>query len=144
MLMMCFGIPSSLSESYYILEKESKDLGALFYLFLLITVFVLVIPMIEATGFWGFICGAGLLFVGAAPAFKSDDQKYIHIIGAAVSAISAFIQLIVMHKLLCLLPVIVIVTILSLVTKTYKSSLVFWLEMIAFYSLFPGLILFYI
>lgn len=143
-LLYKFGVPPSLSETYYNLEKNKKGSGILFYLFLVITVFILVIPMIEATGFWGFLCGAGLLFVGAAPAFKENHQARIHFCGAIICALGAVMELIMMYKWLWIIPILAIVTILSLSTKTCKSSIVFWLEMLAFYSLFLGLILFYV
>ncbi len=143
-LIVLFDIPPSLSESYYNLLNLNKDFGILFYIYLILTVFILIIPMVEATGFWGFLCGAGLLFVGAAPAFKKNNQKYIHFCGAILCAISAIMELIMIHKWLWIILILAIAVILSLFTKTCKSSTVFWLEMIAFYSLFLGLILFYI
>ena len=138
-----FNIPPSLSETYYNLEKTRKKNGAFFYLYLIVTVFLLLPPMVQVAQYWGFLCGVGLAFVGAAPAFKSD-QKYIHFIGAIVSAISSIFILIVIKKWWVLFIITAIVAGLSIWTKTYKSSLTFWLEMIAFYSLFLGLLIFFI
>ena len=139
-----FGIPESLSQTYYNLENYKKDIGILFYLYLVVTVFILAIPMIEAAKIWGFISCIGLLFVGAAPAFKEKHQKYIHVCGAALAALGSIILLITINKWIYSFIILAIILILSLSTKTLKQSIVFWLEMLAFYSLFLGLILFYI
>ena len=142
LLLVRFGIPTSLSESYYNLGgKDGK--GILFYGMLAVTVFLMLTPMVEAAQFWGFLCGAGLLFVGAAPAFKGDSgiDKIIHPISAAVCGITSFMTLLQVR--LWWLDIITIAAAvgLALWTKTAKTCYIFWLEMAAFYGLFAGRII---
>lgn len=139
-----FKLPPSLSETYYNLEKKHKGWGAFFYVYLVVTVFILIAPAVEAAGLWGFLCAAAACFIGAAPRFKEKDQALIHVVSTIISAVSSVIALIVMHKLWVAAIIAAIVIGLAIWTKTYKSSLVFWLEMMAFYSLFIGLIIFFI
>jgi len=139
-----FKLPPSLSETYYNLEKKHKNWGMMFYGYLTITVFILIAPAVEAAGLWGFLCAAAACFIAAAPRFKEKDQALVHIISTIISAGSSLIALIVMHKLWVAAIVTAIVIGLAIWTKTYKSSLVFWLEMMAFYSLFIALIIFFI
>lgn len=143
-LVKMFNLPPSLSETYYNLENKKKSMGILFYVYLIITIIILIAPIVEAAHLWGFLCAAALGFVGAAPAFKSKEHKYIHFISTIISAIASLIVLILIHKIWVALIVFGIVIGLAIWTKTYKSSLVFWLEMIAFYSLMIGLIIFFI
>lgn len=139
-----FKIPPSLSETYYNLEKKHKGWGAFFYVFLVITVFILIAPMVEVAKVWGFLSAVSLGFVGAAAAFKSKHEGVIHVTATILSAIGALVTIIITGKWWVIFPVLAIVIALAYWTKTYKSSLVFWLEMVAFYSLFFSLIIFFI
>lgn len=145
LLLNKFGIPPSLSESYYnIGGKQGK--GYLFYLYLAVTVFVMLAPMVEAAQYWGFLCGVGLLFVGAAPAFKRDNddrgslEPIIHPIGAAVCGLSSLMVLINVTMWWWAIITLAICGFLAWKTETVKSSYVYWIEMTAFYALFAGMI----
>lgn len=139
-----FGIPRSLSQSYYNLGgKEGK--GYLFYLMIVITVFLLISPLVEAAQYWGFLTAASLAFVGAAAAFKDNiTQRIVHITSALLSALCAGFTLYRMDKLIVLIPVIIIVVTAALSTKTVKKSIIFWMEMIPIYSIFTGLITYFL
>ena len=141
--LILFGIPTSLSETYYNIEVRFPKWGFLFYIYLITTVLLLIIPIIEIAGIWGFLSCVGLAFVGAAPDFRGID-KYIHICGALLAAASSIVILLSIHKIIWILPIFIIMLVFSLLTNTYKDSYVFWLEMWSFYSLFLGLILFLI
>ena len=139
-----FGVPKSLSESFYNLGGR-KGKGYLFYLMLAITVFLLIAPLVEAAQYWGFLTAASLAFVGAAAAFKDDKtQKIVHITSALLSALCACFTLYTMGELIVLIPVIIIVVTSALLTKTVKQSLTFWMEMIPMYSIFTGLIIYFL
>jgi hypothetical protein len=143
LLIIKFGIPTSLSESYYNLGgKDGK--GFFFYLMLAITVFLMLAPMVEAAKFWGFLCGAALLFVGAAPAFKKDGSgsldPIIHIVSTIICAASAMAVLIKINLWWMAIITLAIAVGLAFWTKTVKKCYVFWLEMAAFYGLFAGVI----
>lgn len=143
-LITLFGIPKSLSESFYNLGGK-KGKGYLFYLMLVITVFLLIAPLVEAAQYWGFLTAVSLAFVGAAAAFKDDKvQKIVHITSAALSGVCAGFTLYTMHELLMLIPVIIVIVIAAILTKTWKKSLTFWIEMIPMYSVFAGLIAYFL
>ena len=124
LLIVKFNIPPSLSESYYNLGG-SKKYGALFYLMLAITAFLMVIPMVEAMGIWGFFISAGLLFVGAAPAFRSKSEHWIHVIGALTAAISSILGLLFLNKIIIIFIVFAVILVLAFLTNTYKTSGIF-------------------
>lgn len=140
-LLSKFGIPPSLSESYYNLGgKDGK--GYLFYIMLLVTVFLMITPMVQAAGGWGFLCGLGLLFVGAAPAFKGDSgiDKILHPVGAIACAASAALILIHIGEWGWLVASAFFAWGIAYATMTMRQCYIFWLEMAAFYGLFAGVI----
>lgn len=79
-----FGIPKSISESYYLLGK----MGWMFQITLFVTAFLVIPSLIDAstenTQFLAFLACAGLLFVGAAPLFKREFDKKVHFIAAVL------------------------------------------------------------
>ena len=142
-LIILYGIPSSLSESFYNLGGRNGK-GYLFYLMLVITVLLLIAPLVEAAGGFGFATAAALAFVGAAAAFKDDKiTKIVHISSAALSGLFSLITLFKMKELILVVPVIIGILLLAFFTKTIKSSRIFWIEMVAFYSIFVGLIVYF-
>lgn len=143
-LIILYGIPESLSQSYYNLGGN-KGKGYLFYLMLVITVFLLIAPLTEAAKFFGFMTGFFLAFVGAAAAFKDDKvQHIVHVSSAVLSSVFAGLTLFKIEQLLWLIPVGIIIIILASLTKTWKKSIVFWSEMLPIYSTFAGLITYFV
>lgn len=141
MLIQNFNIQSSLSENYY--RLKDKNIGYLFYIYLVFTSLLLVAPLCEFAGIFGFLSAAGLMFVGAAAAFKDDKtQRRVHEVGALISASGAIATLIKLGTIKYAIYVIPVMLLFALFTKTIKSSYIFWLEMCAFYSLFVGLLVF--
>ena len=139
-----FGIPPSLSETFYLLGGR-KGKGFIFYLWLAVVVFVMLIPMVQAAGYWGFLCGVGLLFVGAAPAFKDEGaERFIHPVSALLCAFSAVMQLVKIHEWGWMLVSAFFAWCVAYVTMTMRKSYIFWLEMTAFYGLFAGMIVHYL
>lgn len=148
-----FGIPPSLSDTYYLLEGTKKGAGILFTFIMFILVFTFAPIMIEvsteSTQFLAFLSLLGIGFVGAAPKFKGVTQESrVHIVGAFIAAISSTlwmlfnisyktipnIQTVVSVVLLCALPVVL--TVLICKTKTLRTSYIFWGEMAALFALF--------
>lgn len=86
-----FGIPYSISDTYYKLEKRKKSLGWLFTVMcwgvggLLLPALLDMTP--ESYQFTAFLACAGLLFVGAAPQFKLPLTNAVHYGAAAVCVI---------------------------------------------------------
>jgi hypothetical protein len=88
-----FGVPDSISESFYRLEGRKRNLGCLFTLWcwaVAFTVAAMMFPLSEGQWwqFLGLFAGGGLGFTGTAPLFKSHE-KAIHYVSAGVCAVSA-------------------------------------------------------
>ncbi len=93
-----FGIPKSISNTYYLYEGIAKGLGYLFTGFLWIEALLIVSIMIDMGDgspwqFVGFLCPAGLAFCGCA--VLSEDKHtlegYVHYIGAYTGAIAGLV-----------------------------------------------------
>ncbi len=141
-----FGVPTSLSDTYYLFNEKKKGLGILFTLLMWLMTFTLVISMIEITNdnieFLPFLCIMGIGFVGAAPLFKSNYQVKIHFTGAALSAITAIIWLFVQFPdyYTVLLANTLLALGLIVVFKKSKCYL-FFAEMILFFTVFEVVLL---
>lgn len=92
-----FGIPSSLSNTFYLINKKSGGkIKPYFFTFILwATAFLLIGPWIERVNNQNLEClpflgCAALCFVGAAPHFKERSEKYIHSCSAAMAAVAAY------------------------------------------------------
>lgn len=84
MVLIKFGIPKSISETYYLLGKH----GWLFQVTLFSVAFLVVPTLIdrssENTRFLAFLACAGLAFVAAAPLFKMDLEGKVHFTSAYI------------------------------------------------------------
>lgn len=86
-----FGIPYSISDTYYKLEARKKGTGWLFTAMcwgvggLLLPALLDITP--ESYQFTAFLACAGLIFVGAAPQFKLSLTRSVHYGAAAVCVI---------------------------------------------------------
>ena len=143
-----FGIPDSLSESYYLLEGKFKNSGVLFTLLMFVMVFLIIAPMLDSTPdkfqALAFFAILGLGFVGAAPLFKREGtESKVHFIAAAVSALCGMIWIFVVFPTLFYVPIAVAVTVLTLaaLTKTTTKAFLFWAEMVVFFSVYVVLLL---
>jgi hypothetical protein len=81
-------------------------------------------------------------FVGAAPAFKSSSlENSVHQVSAYLCAAFALLWIILVTPYwYVILIVLGIVTALAIVTKTWKTSYIYWLEMVAFVSTFISIL----
>lgn len=144
-------IPSSLSNTYYMYKEKKEWLKYLFPIMMFLTSGFLLPAWLEATEgsnlqFLSFLTCASIMFVGAAPNFKNIGiESTIHTVAAIIAAICAMLWcLFVVGSYGIILSYLVIFLILALCTKSIKSSYTFWLEMIAFFSLFISLIIYVI
>lgn len=143
-----FGVPESLSNTYY-LYKEKSNKGWLFPLMMYAVVAFMMpawITMSEGSDFQflAFLAPAAIAFVGTAPAFKSDDlENVVHTTAAAMAATYslAWVALVTPYwwMILIWLGIIAKYTIL---TSSYKTCLVYWLEQVAFLSTFTAAIMY--
>ena len=146
-----FGVPKSLSMTYYLFEEKKKKLGIVFPIMMLSIAFLLLPAWLEISAlsnlqFTAFLAAGGIMFTGAAPAFQSSSlEKKVHTGSAVVAAIFATLWVIFVAKMWYL----ILIWILSLslhayTTKTVKSSYIYWFETVAFMSTFMSIILFLI
>lgn len=140
-----FGLPVSISNSFYLYEDLKKGLGYVFTAFLFVESFLILIPMIAmSNGHWyqfiGFLAPAGILFCGAAPETKSSElTNKVHVIGACTGAIGGLIWCLlstsgIMIALILLLS-FCITALLAAVTSMDSKYNLFWAEIFAFGSI---------
>lgn len=122
----CFGIPRSLSDTYYLLGKRGWIFQAVLGLFGSLLMPTWIDLSSDGTQFLAFFACAGLLFVAAAPCFKIDIEGKVHYTSAVVCCIAAFIWQIV--EMCWLLPVGSIALALGATVIT-KGKLFWWVEM---------------
>ena len=141
-----FGVPSSLSDSFYLLQNKypKKDWKWLFTILCFTIAITVLIPWLEISNTslqpLAFLSAAGLGFVGAAPHFKSHEKK-IHETGALMCAICS--------QLWCVLsgfwytPLIAI-GVMAIPALKQKKNYTFYAEMAAFLSTYLGIFLKYL
>ena len=143
-----FGIPESLSMTYY-LYKEKCNKGWLFCLMMYAVVALMMpawITMSEGSNFQflAFLAPAAIAFVGTAPAFLSSDiENKVHSIAALIAAACSLLWVILVTPYWWTILVFLgLVALGAFLTKTYKTSYVYWLEMVAFGATFTSTIVF--
>lgn len=152
-------IPTSLSETYYMFG-ESK-LKYLFTAMMVICAFTIMPPMIEITResvqFLAFFCPAAICFVGVAPNFKEEMEGKVHSTSACIAAgagllWTAFgtsfwwmilVSIILIGITIYLLGIYNVAKglIKNCAITSLKSTRIWWLEMIAFLSVYSSLLL---
>lgn len=143
-----FKVPHSLSETYY-LWKERSNKGFLFPCMMYVMVSCMMpawIGMSEGSNFQflAFLAPASLAFVATAPAFKSSDlENNVHTISAYIAAACSLAWVgVVTPYWLVILIWLAVVALASYLTKTIKTSLVYWLETIAIGATFTSAIIY--
>lgn len=142
-------VPKSLSDTYYMYKEKQKGLEFLFPALILIMVGTLMPSWIELSNgsnwqFLSFLCPASLLFVGAAPAFKSNElESKVHTVAAILSAVFGLTWVIIFctYGIWLIILYVLIMGLLSWLSNTYKTCYTFWLEMAAFASVYSGIII---
>lgn len=97
---MRFGIPDMVSDTYYQLQgctgskvrpfAKSRNFGWLFSVVMCMVAFLMMMCLLDLgkgtqfLAFWG--CG-GLMLVGLAPCYLSEDERQAHKVGAIVAAV---------------------------------------------------------
>lgn len=140
-------VPESLSNTYYLLNEKRDQSGWLFMVTLMLTGISLAPAIIEITEghplqFLSFLCPASIIFVGAAPRFKDAGmESLIHPIAALISAASCVLWIILVAGMgWVLLIFLVAASLLAIATKSLLCY-VFWLEMVAFGSVYTTLLI---
>ena len=144
-----FGIPKSLSDTYY-LYKDKKDWMRIFFPLMMFSMVGLLMPAwLEISAgsmlqFLAFLAAASIAFVGAAPTFKNGGMDYkVHSISAYCAAVFSILWVVLVSKL-WIMPIIwfVFITLLAILTKSTKTSTIYWLETVAFMSTFISIMVY--
>jgi hypothetical protein len=127
-------IPPSLSDSFYIFGGKS-GFGYIFYGYLVAMIFLLIVPMIEATPeqwkFLPFLALASLGFTGTAADFIAE--KKVHTVSAIISAILALAWCSIVGCWDVVLWSMGVATVIACIS--FKNR-IYWLEMGCFASVF--------
>lgn len=125
------GIPSSVSDTYYQLEKRGKR-KELFQLAMIIPAMLLLPAWLECSGeniqCLAFLSCGGLMFVGTAPLFKLELEGRVHYSAASVCGVSAILW--VCLSGMWIIPLAVLPVVAGMGIKYRKW--VFWIECAAF------------
>lgn len=148
-------IPQSLSETYYFLGSKrypSADwqdnfdrlIASLFTLAMWAMAFTLLPAMLDVTPenlqFLVFLAIAGICFVGAAPEFKQKYEGRVHTVSAWFAAVFGLSWAMFAAK--GYIPLAASLTFslaAGFATATLKRSLTFWMELVAFNTVFLSL-----
>lgn len=141
-----FGVPRSLSNTFYLYQERTPWQRFLFPAMMVSMAFLLMPAWIELSAtspfqFTAFLGAAGIVFTGAAPAFNSSKmENRVHTISAIFAAVFSLLWIILVAKIWWFIVAwAVLVLSVSLLTKTLKTSYVYWLETIAFLSTFTAI-----
>lgn len=134
-----FGVPPSLSDTFYLLGRRD-GYGGIFTGAMLLMAMTIFAPMIEVSQsdvqILAFACPAALAFVGAAPCFK-EEESVIHTVAALVAAASGILWCLFLTPYWYIVPIVVILCgEASILTDTLDDCYVWWLEMAAFLSVY--------
>ena len=143
-----FGVPKSLSMTYY-LWGEKANKGWLFCLMMYAVVAFMMpawITMSEGSDFQflAFLAPASIAFVGTAPRFKDGDlENKVHTISAIIAAACslAWVALVTPYWWVMLIW-LGFIALASVLTSSYKTAYVYWLEQVAFGSTFTTAIIY--
>lgn len=138
MVLIRFGIPKSISETYYLLGKH----GWLFQVTLFSVAFLVVPTLIErsseGTRFLAFLACMGLAFVAAAPLFKRELDGKVHYISAAICCVGLVLWQV--FNVCWVVPLICFVAILP--PMLFDGKRMWWLEIATIVSAYVSLIWF--
>lgn len=145
-----FGIPKSLSETYYLYNDKKRGLRVLFPIVMILSAFLLLPSWLEITvgnplQFLSFLTAGSIMFTGASPAFKKNTMDFkVHAISALSSALCSVLWIIFGSGSWYFIPIwLLVIGLIAILTKTIKSSYVYWLETAAFLSTFTSIIAYY-
>ena len=143
-----FGVPESLSNTYY-LWKEKNGKGWLFCLMMYLVVALMMpawITLSEGSNFQflAFLAPASIAFVGTAPRFKDSQlESRVHTISAIIAAACSLLWVaLVTPYWYVILIWLGFIALASVLTSSYKTAYVYWLEQVAFGSTFTAAILY--
>lgn len=145
-----FGIPKNLSNTYYMLESKRYNFGIVYPI--LITIILILIFYIwlhihseldtEYThiGKWLiYLTMVALSIVVAITRYQKTVVRYkTHYVAAICSSVTSvgWMLLFAQHFLYVAISMFILVGIASIITQTFRSCILYWLELVNIYSLF--------
>ena len=101
---------------------------------------------LSAWQFLGFLTPLYLIIVSLTPKWATDErQRKIHTVFAALCALGAFTWLVLTVKnITAFIVMLVFILALGFLSGTMKSSLIFWLEMLMFLSVYAVVLLMFL
>ena len=150
-VLLLFGVPQSLSMTHYLFKERQNTLRLLFPVFItMLCIFLIPCWLQISEGstfqFTAFLSAGSLLFVGCSPCFKDIPlEGLVHNISAYCCAAFAILWIILVTKFwwVILIMAAFIIT-AAILTKSWKTCYIYWLEMIAFGSTFMTMVAHYI
>ena len=146
-----FSAPKSLSMTFYLFQGRKPWQRLLFPIMMVLTAGLLMPAWLEISEgsdlqFMAFFAAAGILFTGMAPAFNSSDmEKKVHTISAIFAAVFALLWVaFVAHLWYFIVVWFVVIALVAVLTKTVKTSWIYWLETVAFMTTFTSVIAYYV
>ena len=143
-----FGVPESLSNTYY-LYKEKCNKGWLFCLMMYAVVALMMpawISLSEGSNFQflAFLAPASIAFVGTAPRFRDGGlENKVHTVSAIIAAACSLLWVALVTPYWWVMLIwLGLIALAAILTSSYKTCLVYWLETIAFGSTFTAAILY--
>lgn len=144
-----YNVPKSLSMTYYLLKDSSEKLKFLFPIMMYLVVMFMMpawITLSEGSPFQflAFLAPASILFVGTAPAFLSSNlENTVHQVSAYLAAAFSILWICLVTPYWWILLIwLGLVALASILTSSYKTSNIYWLELAAFNATFTSTILY--
>lgn len=145
--LIAFNVPKSLSMTYYLWQELNSKMKFAFPLMMYLVVAFMMpawITMSEGSTwqFLSFLAPAAILFVGTAPAFKSSSlENIVHQVSAYLAAALSVLWIVLVTPYWWVTLIwLIFVALASIMTNTYKTSYLYWLELAAFGSTFTSTI----
>lgn len=150
-IIILFGIPNSLSRTYYLFQGIKKWQRILFPLVIYLMMIFLMPSWLDISSgnnlqFMVFFATGGILLTGSAPAFEENEfVDNVHTYSAIFSAVFSLLWIIfATHLWYTIILWLIIILIISIITKTLKTSYIYWLETVTFMSTYTTIIQYYI
>ena len=132
-----YGIQTSISESYYKLPRKFQ------WLFTIVTWGYAIPAIMIGVPYSGlaFLAGAGICFVGASPAFRSDDpnehtmEGIVHTIGAIIGVVASQILISFVFGQWWNTVAFIALSGLTFLIPKMKKNITWWVEIYAFLSI---------
>lgn len=148
--LLLFGVPKSMSSTYYLFKDRMETLKVLFPGSVLAMVVFLTPAMVQITSnspliILSILYGMSLGFVGIVPFLRDkDENSKLHRIISGIAILFSFLWIIFVTPywyiiLICL----VLFLIISIITKTFKKGWWYWFEDSSLLSIFISTLIYY-